>query len=194
MKNYIQIGTNNGNDEFKKIIEDLQEKSKIILIEPNPNLIEDIKTNYSKISNFHDVFILNVGVVTDKNINTLNIYGGGDGLSSILNRNSYGNVIGNIQFEPMTLFDIVDKYDINIIDLLHIDTEGYDYTILNSIDLEKIDIREIVCEEWPFDMDSTDEIKTGPTFFEECIRPKFASYTIESINIGGMSSYRFLKN
>ena len=60
-----------------------------------------------------------------------------------------------------------------------IDTEGYDYEILNSIDLELVDIKEIMCEHWGDDgddMDNTREIRTGATFFANVIIPKYEKY------------------
>jgi len=68
MKNYIQIGTNKGNDDFMSIMKNLDEKSRIILIEPQPELIELIETSYCELKEIHDITILNVGIVVDKKI------------------------------------------------------------------------------------------------------------------------------
>ena len=48
-KVYFQIGTNDGNDEFrKKVI--LDNPNLVILVEPNTELIQTIKNNYSNIN------------------------------------------------------------------------------------------------------------------------------------------------
>jgi len=60
-----------------------------------------------------------------------------------------------------------------------IDTEGYDYEILDSIDIEKIDIKEIMCEHWGCEDDNLDEsrnIRTGNNFLYSVIKPKFEKY------------------
>jgi FkbM family methyltransferase len=193
MKNYIQIGTNNGDDEFKKIMEKLKEKSNIFLIEPNPNLIQSITEQYKDLNKFHNVNILNVGIVSDKSINTLNLYRSGDGHSSILKRKSHNCIFDTINFIPKTLKDILTEYNINEIELLYIDTEGYDYTILNSIPLEELIIKEIICEIWPYDIDSSEDIKTGPCFFEQVIKPKMFNYDIGTIMLDNIINHKFVK-
>jgi hypothetical protein len=44
---FVQIGTNNGKDFFKNIV-DFYKPSKIILVEPNKKLENDIKEAYKK--------------------------------------------------------------------------------------------------------------------------------------------------
>ena len=193
MKNYIQIGTNNGDDEFKKMMEKLDEKSNIFLIEPNFNLIKTITEQYKKLSTTHQVFILNIGIVSDKTINILNLYKTGDGHSSILKRKSHDCIIDKITFTPKTLREVLKEYNIQEIELLYIDTEGYDYTILNSTPLEEFSIKEIICEVWPYDIDSCENIKTGPSFFENVIKPKMFNYDISTITLDGVINHRFIK-
>ena len=83
-----------------------------------------------------------------------------------------------MQFEPITFEELcretnIDKEDI---EELHIDTEGYDYTILNLIDFSQWKIKKVYAEVWPHDEDSTATIKTGPLFFRETILPKMNLY------------------
>ena len=47
-KIYFQIGTNNGNDNFKKMVIN-DNPDLIILVEPNIDLIDEIKDNYNDI-------------------------------------------------------------------------------------------------------------------------------------------------
>lgn len=194
MKTYIQIGTNDGNDEFKKRIEQLKNKSNVYLIEPNSDLISKIEENYKSLKEIHNVFILNVGIVSHKGINELYTDLNYSGFSSVINRKSH-NLSSKIQFTPLTFQELCDTNNISNIELLYIDTEGYDYTILNSIDFKTVNIKKIICELWPYDIDSDDNILTGPTFFNNVIKLKMENnnYQINLIKIENMDSYDFTK-
>lgn len=48
--------------------------------------------------------------------------------------------------ETNTLQNICDKYSVDKIDFLKIDTEGYDFTVLQSIDLDKVNVKMIKIE------------------------------------------------
>lgn len=54
--------------------------------------------------------------------------------------------VKTIQVECVPLEDIVEKYQLQSIDLLHIDAEGHDDTILSAIDLSKIKPKMILFE------------------------------------------------
>jgi FkbM family methyltransferase len=192
MKTYIQIGTNNGDDDFFKIVSNLTEKTNIILIEPQSYLIPTIESNYKGLIDKHNITILNNWVVHDKTITNLYEYEETTNgvLSSVIHRKSYDNVVNLINFEPITILEICDKYKIDKIDLLFIDTEGYDYTIINSLDLKKLNITEIICEIWPYDIDSNDTIITGPTYFNDVIIPKLKNYTLTKYDC---CNYKFTK-
>jgi len=193
---YIQIGANIGYDYFFNLIKELKEPCKIILIEPNPNLIERLTHCYKNLSKIHDINILNVGISYDSN-NVLHTYRGDDDavLSSILNRKSHPYVIDNIKFSVMTFDEVCIIYNCINIKLLCIDTEGYDYWILKNIDIKKYNIETIECEYWPYDIDCTEEIKTGPKFFANEILPKYSKfYNISKCTRDSMDTYIFLKN
>ena len=44
---------------------------------------------------------------------------------------------------------------------------------LNNIDIDRYKIDTIECEVWPYDEDSDIDIKTGPSFFNNVIVPKY---------------------
>jgi FkbM family methyltransferase len=192
MKTYIQIGTNNGDDDFFKLVSNLTEKTNIILIEPQSDLIPIIESNYKGLMDNHNITILNNGVVHDKTITSLYKYDETTNgvLSSVIHRKSYDYVVDSVDFEPITIPEICDKYNIDKIDLLFIDTEGYDYTIINSLDLTKLNITEIICEIWPYDIDSNNTIVTGPTYFNDVIIPKLNDYTLIKYDC---CNYKFTK-
>lgn len=187
MLNYVQIGSNIGADFFAQKINNLTERCNVYLFEPNTILIDQLTENYKHLSALHNVSIISKGVVADKTINKLHVYKQAPtdtmlpnyGLTSILHRKSYDNVLATIPMDTITFHEFCKEYNIEKIELLMIDTEGYDYEILNSIDLESIDIKLIMCEHWGDDgddMDNTREIRTGATFFANVIIPKYEKY------------------
>jgi hypothetical protein len=56
----------------------------------------------------------------------------------------------SISAESITFQDLIDDFNIIHINYLQIDTEGFDYEIINSIDFNKVNIDIIRFEKWPF--------------------------------------------
>ncbi len=163
-KNYIQIGTNDGNDNFKNIV--LKDKPDfIILVEPNSNLINDIKKNYNGIEN---VYIYNNAVYYNNNEDVELFIAAKDGIIgkkadngilysdlhfSLLPMNDWGEKkdMVKIKSKSITFDEICKKHNIINIDYLQIDTEGFDSEIIEMIDLTKYNIKKIRFEKWGFD-------------------------------------------
>jgi FkbM family methyltransferase len=194
IKTYVQIGSNEGKDDFFRKMSKLSEPSKIVLVEPNSYLIDKLKRCYEPLSKKHTVVIFNNAIIHDTSIDTLVLYGEDSGLSSIIVRKSHPYNTDIIKFEGITFDQMCNRAGINEIEELQIDTEGYDYTILNSIDFSSIKIMNINCEVWPYDQDSTSTIKTGPKYFEDVIRPKIEKiYKLSSSVIDGMNTHIFTR-
>ena len=159
----VQIGTNNGKDEFNKICKD-SDPSKIILVEPNSLLNSEILANYNGVNN---VFIENAaimeanrGIVSlvipaairgKKSINGI-IYHSGH--FSLLPMDDWGDKFVTLEAPSMSFNELCAKYSINNIHYLQIDTEGYDVEIIKAIDFEKINIDIICYERWDFGGDA----------------------------------------
>ena len=189
MKIFIQIGTNNGNDNFRNLV--IKESPDLVLlVEPNESLIETIKNNYMNIRN---VNIINkaVGYEDDKEISLYipainKIYGNkgennftyADAHFSLLPMNDWGekeNMI-EIKTKSITFNTMCSAYNINEIDYLQIDTEGFDTEIIKMIDFDKINIKKLRYEKWGFDpscftryhSDKYDQLgKNGLKFIED---------------------------
>lgn len=194
MKNYIQIGTNKGNDSFKTIISDLEEKSQVILIEPNINLIQKIEYDYLSLIQKHDVIILQKAITTENKKVELYFWGP-DEHSSLIKRKS-------ILIDPKEIMEVeginfnflCDKMNIIDIECLQIDTEGMDYEIINSIDLQKLNIKQIIFEKWSFDDDDLNEqYKTGPSFLDNILKPKLINYNWSEIKNDSMYNFVLTK-
>ena len=162
-KVFFQIGTNNGNDQFRSLVLKHMPDC-IILVEPNENLIHEIKQNYSGIQN---VYIYNnaiyynndemlelyipakngiMGTRADNNITY------GDGHFSLLPMNDWGSKsdMVKIQTKSITFDKICSIHGITNIEYLQIDTEGFDTEIIKMIDLSKYKINRIRFEKWGF--------------------------------------------
>jgi FkbM family methyltransferase len=162
-KIYFQIGTNNGNDNFRKLVKE-NNPDMVILVEPNLNLISEIKGNYSDIQNVHifnnAIYYSNdelielyipakkgvLGTRADNNI----IYS--DVHFSLVPMNDWGNKddMVKITTKSITFDEICKIHNITNIEYLQIDTEGFDSEIIKMIDLSKYTIKNIRFEKWGF--------------------------------------------
>ena len=159
-KIFVQIGTNNGHDEFNEMVRKL-EPSMVILVEPNKLLNDTIHRNYSNIDN---VFLENVAIteenkgkvklflpkdVPGKSASVNGVHYGDPGFS-LLPMNDWGDDFEIIEADSMTVNELCEKYHINNIHFLQIDTEGYDSEIIKSIDFNKVSVDIIKYERWTF--------------------------------------------
>jgi FkbM family methyltransferase len=163
IRNFIQIGSNDGmkNDPLRKNI--LAENWKGILVEPDYNNFQKLVQNYSGATGleFENIGIAERdGSMTFHYIEGVNEKDPGwfDQIGSF-DENTFRK---NISFSPelvsrhktreiqvMTIGTLIQKYQIHFLDLLHTDTEGYDFKILNEIDFGKLTPRIIIFEsEW----------------------------------------------
>jgi FkbM family methyltransferase len=159
MKTFIQIGTHNGDDEFNKLVKK-ENPDLVILVEPNNNLNEEIIENYSSI--IDRVHIENIAINTKSGPcevvipkNPLPLSDGnycelGTGHYSLLPMDDWGDDFKSIKVNGMTFSDLCEKYSIDEIDYLQTDTEGFDSQIILSIDFDKIKIKKLQYEYWPF--------------------------------------------
>ena len=194
MKTYIQIGTNVGNDTFQRTVERIEEKINIVLVEPNVNLLEDIKKNYNALEKKHKINVISYGISTTEGDAELYFYWKVSGLSTLLKRRTIAdNPEFIVKIKTITFDKLCEIIGTTEIEYLSIDAEGMDYLILNSIDLTKINIKEIIFEEWPHSNDDKNEkFSTGPEILE-IVKRKYKDYGWEKITVDGMPSYRLTK-
>lgn len=167
MKTYIQIGANIGNDYFQSKMQELTDSSRIILIEPNLNIIDQLKTNYTDLQKKHTVEFCTKAISIENKKTDLYFYTD-HAHSSLINRATHNCVTSTLKVETITFQQLCEIYQINEIELLCVDTEGMDYEIINSIDFSQIPIHNLIFEEWPFSNDDINQnFKTGPIFFQE---------------------------
>lgn len=161
-KVFVQIGTYTGKDEFNKLVKK-HAPSKVILVEPNKAMISRIENNYAGVNN---VFLESVAitktnkrevelVIPKNNVKGRSINGirYKESHFSLLPMDDWGNDFIRIVTPSMTFNELCEKYEINDIHYLQIDTEGYDAEIIKSIDFDKINIDALKYEIWKFPAD-----------------------------------------
>jgi FkbM family methyltransferase len=163
IRNFIQIGSNDGikNDPLRKYI--LSGKWSGILVEPDYHNFQKLLQNYSGVPG---LAFENTGIaekagsmifhyiegVSEKDPGWFDQIGSFD--ENIFRR--------NIAFSPgltarhrkkeiavTTIGELFEKHGVQRLDLLHTDTEGYDFRILNSINFATLSPRIVIFEtEW----------------------------------------------
>ena len=153
----VQIGSNRGNDEFTSLIKD-QQIDLLVLVEPLSVHNTSLLDCYLNIKN---KFIENIIITDEENSETPIYFHKQDGLEygnnyelASLNKQHCFNIrnhydeseLVSLKLPNLTINNLFDKYKIQHIDLLFIDTEGYDSKIIKNIDFTKFSINEIYYE------------------------------------------------
>jgi FkbM family methyltransferase len=160
---FVQIGSNDGKKNDPLYAHIIHGSWKGILVEPDPMIFRKLKETYKMQSG---LIFENVGIAPErgelvfyklKNVTSeepiwYDQIGSFDHPTFMKNI-SHGRDL-EIRVETMalpviTFDDLVSRHPVGKVDLLHMDTEGFDYRILRSIDFKKYPIRLIIFEaEW----------------------------------------------
>jgi FkbM family methyltransferase len=152
---FIQIGTNDGNDYFNKICQKYKPQ-KLILIEPHKHLNESIRYAYKDL-NYE---LINCAITDDENCSEIKMFNVNTPQhSSILPLKNWNKEIQTTIVPAKTLKTILNEQNINKVNLLYIDTEGFDSFIINSIFKNNLhnNFDAIVFEHWGFSPDDYDQ-------------------------------------
>lgn len=148
---FIQVGANDGDygDPLKKYIFKYDWNG--IFIEPQPEIFKELLINYKDLEerlHFENIAISN----TPESISLFRPFIGKEINRSAIIESSIASTIPNvtarqfgikesdleeIKVPTMTLDAIVEKYQLLNIDILQIDTEGYDWGVLKTLNLKK---------------------------------------------------------
>lgn len=151
--NIVQIGANRGGDDLSDIIGDRQ-PNKLILVEPMSVHNDYLKSYYNWVDN---LFIENLAVDTESNKEVEFFFHLDDGplyeVASLSKEHIYErhlqlspDRVSSLISKTITVNDLLDKHNIKNLDILFIDAEGHDDTIIKSIDFKKFDIDSIYFE------------------------------------------------
>jgi FkbM family methyltransferase len=159
----VQIGSNDGDDSVRQfIIENQSNIDLVVLVEPIPFILDKLKENYK---DFNNVFIENIAI-SDSESKKFTLYyeeGSNYELSSfkkqhLIDCKCIPEKIKSIDVDCLTINQLFEKYSIDTLDYLYIDTEGLDVYIINSIDFNKFKIKNLI-----FEITHTDGINTDGT-------------------------------
>ena len=154
---FIQIGSNDGRHK-DPIYEKVKRRGwKGILVEPQEDVFEALKRNYE---DEKDDLIFENSAISDKDGYITFYKSNKSGLSSIypddwfVNRNknkAYTNRMNaggakEVKVRSQTFDSLLRKHHVTRIDLLQIDTEGYDFEIIKQIDFSRVKPRSIMYE------------------------------------------------
>jgi len=163
IKTFVQIGSNDGrkNDPLHPYV--VRNRWQGILVEPDPANFKKLTTNYSQAK---ELIFENLGIgpergellfyklkdITEQEPGWYDQVGSFDRETFLKNIHYGRDLEKRMTAEPLpviTFEDLLQKNNFAKVDLLHIDTEGFDYKILRSIDFAAHDIRVIIFEgEW----------------------------------------------
>lgn len=170
--NIVQIGSNRGNDELTEIIKTMEvEIDFLLLIEPMEKFNESLLLCYSNIKNIR---IENIAIVSDPTIKSTIFYLhekmddnieqaslNRSHIDKVFNRpeyttpeKSHDSQIIEKEVECSDLNSTLNEYNLNNIDILFIDAEGSDDSIIKSIDFDKFKVDKIYYENMHIDNDS----------------------------------------
>jgi len=203
VKTYIQIGTAYGNDYFYNYIKDLNpEETNIILVEP---MQHEASVNFYKNTPFyqnagHLDCLANAIVPNnfEEKMVEMYLFGGDLNLSSALNRMAIpsNNIVYIQALKIHNLLDLAIKANTKSddIEFLCIDAEGLDVELLNSIDYQKYNIRNIFFEYWDFDDDANNVYKSKSKYEELDEKLRNNGFSIkETIGTDGNTNFLYRK-
>jgi len=127
---FVQIGAFNGcdNEEYGLRNKLIEESHTAFLIEPIKNFFNEIKNNYQ--SSKSNITTINCAVSDKEELKIIETRGQDTSFARQFNANYPPDNIETVLCKPLT--SILSEFKIQNIDVLVIDTEGYEYKILNS--------------------------------------------------------------
>ena len=209
---YIQVGSHIGNSSNDNVFNKITEGMNVILVEPMPELFSKLVKNYHEKSTKNNIEFLNLAVSTydgtldlyscktsllpkkhiwSRKIRThlgiTNAIDWTDQLASVnmnhLEAHGVYNSTVKTTVPCKTLNTIIRERNISYIENLHTDTEGHDYDILMSLDLEVVKPTNIVFES----IHTDGPLKKGKNYLT--LLNKFESYGYKVVEESGLDTY-----
>jgi len=133
----VQVGAHTGSDWLNRMLTKRRDQSSICLIEPNTDLHAKLHMWYRNVN--HSIHSCLIG---DENKASETFYISNNSTRSSILKSNVLDVQTTIMCEVYELnYFLTTKYEYDRVDILLIDTEGYDYTILSSWLSNPISIR-----------------------------------------------------
>ena len=165
IKKVIQVGANDGkSDDF--LFKYLNQGLDAILIEPIDNAFEKLKVNckpFNKVkllnkavdltNNIKEIYTLDLNFknfyqkkYNREDVDWLNVLSSFD-KNHLIKHGIKKNHIISKKISCVTFQKIIEDFNYNNLDLLIVDTEGYDCTLINNF-IDTIDLRPLIIFEW----------------------------------------------
>ena len=173
---FIQIGGNDGvsfDHLYQKVT---TRKSEGLILEPSPRYFEKLKLNYRKFNSikllpyaiFEKKGVLELFELNDIGLKNHPAWAAGIGsvdINHLTNLNVKLDEIARIEVEGITFDDLLETHpEFLNVDYLQLDTEGYDFQILKTIDFQKFNAKMIKFE---FKNLSTDQQDGAISIFKD---------------------------
>jgi FkbM family methyltransferase len=153
----IVNGAHSG-DKLSKAIETYSKYGDVLLVEPVPWLFKKLQEKYGSAKSVH----LLQAVISENDVDEVSFFAPiesaneiatwGDQLGSLnpvhaLGHNKeFSGKIEEIKVRGISFDTLINKFEIEQIDVLHTDTEGYDARLLSVFPFDKIKPRELIFE------------------------------------------------
>lgn len=190
----IQIGANNGNDDVYQFINNNRLSLELgILIEPIPFIIEELKIQYKDINN---IIVENIAISDKEGIGDVELFYLGNSnyeVSSFSKEHveihkplSSDYPLESLKVKCITINQLMDKYNLTMVDYLFIDAEGLDVFIISSINFDKYNFKNII-----FEKTHTDGAFNTNNNFDQIVNYlESLGYTITSIDNSNIKASR----
>ena len=147
----IQIGAHKGYDDLTDIVKNIDNSiiESLILVEPQQEFNESLNSCYSG----YNFTIENLVITDNEDDKTCKFYSCIEEKNKEISSLNKEHLIKHNQFnyiekeyKCITLNGLLKKYNIKTLDILFIDSEGFDDKIIKSIDFDEFEIKKIYYE------------------------------------------------
>jgi len=161
----LQIGSHKGYDDLTEMVKKnkFSEVDILILVEPQQEFNDSLSLCYSG----YNFIIENLVITDNENQKTCKFYSCVEEKNKEISSLEKNHLMKHNQFNYvekehtcMTLNNLLKIYDIKSLDILFIDSEGFDDKIIKSIDFDTFDIKKIYYENLHINDDDLTEFLT----------------------------------
>ena len=148
--NVVQLGANAGDDHVTNFIDQYHhEINKALLVEPISSVADECRQFYKNRGDTN--VVVHAAAISNKNgtADLTYIPGSNLRLSSLIpnvHTDFRNPVTTTMSVSTLTMKSLLAKHDLNVVDVLFVDTEGYDEDILINYDFKKYNTNYIVWE------------------------------------------------
>lgn len=170
---YIEAGANDGLMQSNTALFEKEFGWRGLLVEPSLQAFGKCKLNRSEANAFEQVALISFDSAAKGITSVEGDFASGSCMSSIDGKRLHSHPKTFISVPAVTLQSLLDKHRLPRIDLLSLDTEGYEYEILSGMDLSsKLAPRVCLIELYPDELDKVNELLEP---YYEC-RGNFTNY------------------